>query len=499
MNVLIVDDQPQVVSGLIKGISWKRCNIEHVFKAYNTIDARSIFMQQSIDILLCDIEMPGECGLDLIEWIEEQRFDTKCILLTAHADFNYAQKAIQLDIYDYIVQPAPYRKIESVIYSANMELNQQREEQKYNSYGHLFYEHKDHLLDSLLSDWFTGNFFDFSIIASDLLQLMPHALPFDSDTPMLCCIFRFLSVDVSMKNRSVILNSTFFSEPRFRDLHYFQYSPDNETFHVAIRCDSISQSEIRSLITQIRVLPNTFMTDFDCRFLCSCADWPVPAAQISDCFETLSETNSSARQRSTASRNYGFSNLYDSCLSIRQMLDSISARQHPDPDTLHEYCAKLKEIAAIAEQYCSMPAALRTCIARLSNTSTDLTSIISFTDQMLEFIGKYCGEPGNTQSQIDLILRYIHNNIETDLRRNDIAAAVYMSPGHISRIFRENLGTSLKEYIIEEKMKLAHTLLHNTSLPISVIASRVGYSNFSYFSQTYKKVWGISPSNERES
>jgi two-component system response regulator YesN len=64
-------------------------------------------------------------------------------------------------------------------------------------------------------------------------------------------------------------------------------------------------------------------------------------------------------------------------------------------------------------------------------------------------------------------------------------------------MFKENMNVSLKEYIIMEKMKLARTLLRTTELPISIVAAKIGYTNFSHFSQTYKKFWGTPPTAER--
>jgi two-component system response regulator YesN len=59
------------------------------------------------------------------------------------------------------------------------------------------------------------------------------------------------------------------------------------------------------------------------------------------------------------------------------------------------------------------------------------------------------------------------------------------------------MNVTLKDFIITEKMKLAHSLLHNTSLSVSAVANKVGYTNFSYFSQTYKRIWDVTPSKGR--
>lgn len=112
MNVLIIDDQPDVVAGIHSGINWDALSIRQVFCANDIIRAREILSNNSVDIMLCDIEMPLGSGLELYEWVAEHFPEIKCIFLTSHEDFSYAQKALQLGGFDYLIQPAPYSAIE---------------------------------------------------------------------------------------------------------------------------------------------------------------------------------------------------------------------------------------------------------------------------------------------------------------------------------------------------------------------------------------------------
>ena len=66
MNVLIVDDQINVVSGVMFGVHWDHLWIEQVYKAYNAYEAKQILQEKQVDIMLCDIEMPVENGLSLL-------------------------------------------------------------------------------------------------------------------------------------------------------------------------------------------------------------------------------------------------------------------------------------------------------------------------------------------------------------------------------------------------------------------------------------------------
>ena len=123
MNVLIIDDQPDVVAGIHSGINWDALSIRQVFCANDIIRAREILSNNSVDIMLCDIEMPLGSGLELYEWVAEHFPEIKCIFLTSHEDFSYAQKALQLGGFDYLIQPAPckFKRKERKNFTVNME------------------------------------------------------------------------------------------------------------------------------------------------------------------------------------------------------------------------------------------------------------------------------------------------------------------------------------------------------------------------------------------
>lgn len=88
--------------------------------------------------------------------------------------------------------------------------------------------------------------------------------------------------------------------------------------------------------------------------------------------------------------------------------------------------------------------------------------------------------------------------MENELRRDELAEYVHLNPDYLTRIFKKETGCTIKEYVIRQKLEEAKMLLRTTSLPISFIATKVGYCNFSHFSYAYKKVLGITPQEERQ-
>lgn len=115
MILLIVDDQPDVVQGIQQGIDWARIGIDRILTANSVSVAERLLKAEKIDILLCDIEMPPRNGIELLSLIRTAGLETYCIFLSAHAEFTYAQEAVHLGAFDYILQPAPYDEIEAAV------------------------------------------------------------------------------------------------------------------------------------------------------------------------------------------------------------------------------------------------------------------------------------------------------------------------------------------------------------------------------------------------
>lgn len=89
--------------------------------------------------------------------------------------------------------------------------------------------------------------------------------------------------------------------------------------------------------------------------------------------------------------------------------------------------------------------------------------------------------------------RYVGDNLDECLSRSNIAAKVYLSPDHLSHIFKSETGMSLSDYIIDQRIKKAKELLSTTDKMVRDIAIEVGYSNLPYFSKVFRHYMGVTP------
>lgn len=118
LNVLIVDDEVNVLESIRKGISFDRVGIEGVYFAKNAIEAKAILKRVPIQIMITDIEMPQESGLELIKWTKTEHMNIVAILCTGYSDFNYAQKAIELQCFNYYLKPIMFSDLERILSAA---------------------------------------------------------------------------------------------------------------------------------------------------------------------------------------------------------------------------------------------------------------------------------------------------------------------------------------------------------------------------------------------
>jgi YesN/AraC family two-component response regulator len=100
-------------------------------------------------------------------------------------------------------------------------------------------------------------------------------------------------------------------------------------------------------------------------------------------------------------------------------------------------------------------------------------------------------------STIDRILEYIEKTPLDQITLKEAAESIHINPSYLSQLFKQQLNKKFVDYITELRIEESKRLLQNTTLRMSEIAERVGYSDLAYFSNNFKKIVGSSPSEYR--
>ena len=105
------------------------------------------------------------------------------------------------------------------------------------------------------------------------------------------------------------------------------------------------------------------------------------------------------------------------------------------------------------------------------------------------------------ESSVDIIRNakeYIENNYSKDLILDDVSKEFQISPYYFSKLFKKRTGSTFIEYLTMIRIEKAKQLLRNTSKSMKEICMEIGYSDANYFSRTFKKNVGVTPSEYKE-
>jgi two-component system response regulator YesN len=121
-KLMIVDDEPKIRRGLAKILPWEEMGITLAGEAENGEQALEVAGRVRPDILFVDICMPMKDGLEMIEELGSMLEQSVVIVISGHDEFRYAQQAVQLKAFDYLLKPVMRSKLESVVQRAVQKL-----------------------------------------------------------------------------------------------------------------------------------------------------------------------------------------------------------------------------------------------------------------------------------------------------------------------------------------------------------------------------------------
>ncbi|MGI5945943.1 MAG: response regulator transcription factor [Lachnospiraceae bacterium] len=521
MKLLIVDDQPGVLEGLIKGIDWEAEGFTCVSSAQNAARAREEFQKNAPDVLLCDIEMPVENGLELFKWVKENDYKTCCVFLTSHAEFGYAKEAIRLGAFDYVVSPAPYPEVASTVRRAVEFVRTNKKKQMIYDVGEQLLEDKIQIAASLQRDLLLGasvrGFAEkIGALGSLPVQGKPCFL-------VMIQILRWHSLTDRLETGQMAVDMAKILNQIFgNNTSYIVVSQMNEST-LAFMLQDREEPEIEKTENNLENFLSRCKKEFCCSLACY-LEGPLLLKEMGEGWKQLlerKEANVSLQSGlvSRSSKNKNKVSYQYHMAKIQHwsglLAEGYGSAMEKEADNLLDSLAEQNMLTAESLNYFYQDF-LYMLYGIMENKNQELHNLFAepeeqrlyqdgmkSIDQMKSLIHhvseRYQEKQGEDDQKAAVfeVLHYINEHLEEDLKRDDLAEYVHLNPDYLARIFKKEIGITMKEYITNRKMREAQSLLKTTSLPVSFVAAKVGYSNFSYFSQTYKKVMGITPQEER--
>jgi len=125
-SVVVIDDKPIIRRSIVQTIDWERLGCEVVGQAGDGNEGLALLAERLPDIVVTDIHMPGQSGLQLAEWMRAHLPESKTILFTGYQEFEFAKQAVKLGVFDFIVKPFQNAELTRVIERAVEEIDAER-------------------------------------------------------------------------------------------------------------------------------------------------------------------------------------------------------------------------------------------------------------------------------------------------------------------------------------------------------------------------------------
>ena len=102
------------------------------------------------------------------------------------------------------------------------------------------------------------------------------------------------------------------------------------------------------------------------------------------------------------------------------------------------------------------------------------------------------------EQTIEHVCRYVKENLAEDLSLVRMSELTDHSPTYLSRIFKAVKGIGYNDFVTEKRMERASFLLCDTKLKLEDIAKQTGYASSSYFIRTFRRTFGMTPTEYRK-
>ena len=526
MNVLLVDDDRFVIAALKKKIDWNALHISHVYTACNVKQAQNIINEQEIQICVCDIEMPGQSGLDLLSWVRDSKMDILFIFLTSYADFNYAQKALSLSTMDYLLKPVDFGQLFHILAKAADKVNEEANWNKTCTESKHWVTNQQAVTDLFWRDLFFNPMLkEASVLEHKMTQ---KALPYQPTHKFVPILFKIYpstelqkemgssTIDFSFRNIvTETLQNSFILYEGIVTLQHFEYM---------LIIGNVCFEDVRTpLLNCLKLLFQNIDRFLHCEISC-CLSEEVPLFRLPDILQplrtmrenNLSQTNTPLLLSSYIHWEIPYTppsldiiqtfleqkNLSAALKNIKTYLSQLSAKKMLNKEILLRLRLDMEQVVFSFLQNNGIEAHILFGTEETSLLIAHACESPLYMEQYLSYLLTraidYSSFIKEEHSVIDLILNYIHQHYAEDITRTTLSDLVYLNPDYMARLFKKQTQKSIVNYITEYRIEKAKELLNSPDIPVATVASKVGYGNYSYFSKLFKDVTSYTPNEYRK-
>ncbi|MCX7709982.1 MAG: response regulator [Clostridia bacterium] len=520
-KIIIADDEAIFREYMRTLIDWEQYGFEVCCEARNGTEALELIKEHKPDIALVDINMPFLDGLGLVEQVNALGNDMSIILITGHSEFEYARKAVKLGVVDYILKPFDKEELVMTLLKikGNLQKLQDEKDLEKNNFNHM----KERFLNLLISG---------ELIAGEeeiLQQLKRFGIALRSSRLVVSCIeidnmynqwsdakeivlWKFAVSNIVSEIMSTKSGHFIFNGPEGRIISILELDRDIDVESNCIEmyrraCDLVKRY-LRFTITIGVGNPVNGIKAVRGSYLESLV--ALQNKLVAGDTRVISVSN-----LGNESMNIGF---YPNEINEKLIL-ALRTNDREDVMTLLGDVFNFIKDKKLSFEYVFIlvMGLVSLCLSYINeigkNTDqvfgkdfspyseiknkTSLEELHQWSVGLFETALSFSEEGRHTKSKkiVDSVKEYIEENyFDSNLSVEGIANDIFINSSYLRKVFKKELNMSVSDYIVDVRMQKAKELIGSGNIKLSDISERVGYSDAGYFSKSFKRKFGFSPS-----
>ncbi|RCX21556.1 two-component system response regulator YesN [Fontibacillus phaseoli] len=498
MKLLIVDDDDYTRLGLLESVKWSAFGIEEIKEARDGAEALREAASFKPDIVITDIRMPKLSGIEFAEKLLDRCNESKLLFMSGFMEVDYLKSAIKLSAVDYIEKPIKLPDLELAVMKAVNSIRLQQE-------GQIILAEKLKLQRQRLTESLKSGM----VIQGEVLPICKE-IGFQANSHYVCIVS-----SVMTKQSDQVLDTEM--HQAFWDAHKYPSLNVREDQNriltiVALKHDELSK--VRQLCHHLIHQNNELIIGMGLK--------AAALEGIADSYRTANRTLELSFYR-PEQRLFCFEakKLSESGMDLYSDFFSIYKKTPEQlPHWLDSLCGKIKEDEYLRrERVCNLFLSFAqaillekpTVLARLNHVSSQgdvekdilespsIDELRSFMKIIFTAYIEDLRESISYSSIVREVMNFVAANYRNaDLDVREISEHVHMSASHLSYLFKNETGFTLKQYIGDYRLELAKKMILDEHYKINTIAERCGFASPSYFTKVFRASTNLTPIEYRK-
>lgn len=524
-QVVLIDDDKLVTQFMEKMIPWEKCGFEVLATFQDSVKAYNFLKSNHYDVLITDIGMPHMNGIELISKLKVDGVRKYNVILTCHDEFHFAQKALKLNAYDYILKESMEEEyiidLLKKLKSALDESIQKQYQEKVTSFlkkNNMSLKTK--FIEEVINESFQKNE-EWWHEQEELLN-MNFSSKYIS---ILCYIDQYQEATERFKSKALLqfsINNIVEEVLEKYQLNIQIFYLDNEFFVFFPLNDEKQMQRKLEIETLLKEVQNKLKEFLRLSITAVIDSGEKQGESLIQSIQTLIQNEEQRFYYSYGTLqyfetiNYSKTSVFQNYIEELQLLRTFimnydkgqlktyfyeKTNQIKDkrfsPKVVKDWAIKLvldiklslKNLADFeGETFNAMTSRL---LQETENIDEMEKTLIEICIQFMQHVNKV-KEVSQNEDVVNA-KRFVRSHLDKKISLKDVATYLHFNPSYFSRMFKKETGETFVEFVTRTKMEKAMELLDYTTKSVEQIAMVLGFTSKSYFVRTFKKHTGLAP------